>query len=64
MDKDLGTRIIEAIPLSVDLNSFFFFNYDSKANMFFLCLFLFVFISLLRDKGFNCCFTPIHAIVF
>lgn len=62
MDKDLGMRIIEAIPLTVDLN-FFFLNYDSKANMFFLCLFLFVFISLLRDKGFNCCFTLIHAIV-
>lgn len=40
MDKDLGMRIIEAIPLTVVLNLTF---YDSKANVFFmvLCFFLY-----------------------
>lgn len=37
-DKDLGVRIIEVIPLSVDLNPM---HYDSKANMLFLLLCLF-----------------------
>lgn len=37
-DKDLGVRIIEVIPLSVDLNPV---HYDSKANMLFLLLCLF-----------------------
>ena len=39
MDKDLEMRIIEAIPLTMDLNPMY---YDSKANILFLLLCLFL----------------------
>ena len=40
MDKDLEMRIIEAIPLMMDLNPMY---YDSKANIPFLLLCLFLY---------------------
>ena len=54
MDKDLEMRIIEAIPLTMDLNPMY---YDSKANILFLLLCLFF---SWRESRVNCCFIPIH----